>query len=414
MSIANPNDVDAPVSIRFLKDGGGVVPLTMTVGAQRRVTIRVDDVAGLESTSVSTVVTSTADLPLVVERTMFWDQNHYGGHGEKAVSAPATRWYFAEGSQGFFDTYLLLANPGDAAAHATLKFLREGDTPLSTTMTIPANSRATLWAGSIPGLIGRAFSTVIDSDAPIISERAMYFGTARFWDGGHDSAGVTSASTHWYLAEGATGPYFDTYVLVANPNDASAAVTFTFLRPDGATFTTIRTVEALSRLTVAIEDLDPALGNTAVSTTVTSSLPVVVERAMYWPGSATTWAEAHNSFGSVETGTRWGLAEGRAGGPESFETYILVTNTSSGTADVKVTFLRTDGPPLERYYTVQPSSRFDVAVGVSDAELEGMQFGAVIESLNGALLAVERAMYWNAIGNAWAGGTNASAVRLPE
>ena len=56
---------------------------------------------------------------------MRWDATGYGAHTEKA-SPSATTWYFAEGSQGFFSTYLLLANPQDAPNTATVQYLREG------------------------------------------------------------------------------------------------------------------------------------------------------------------------------------------------------------------------------------------------------------------------------------------------
>jgi hypothetical protein len=42
------------------------------------------------------------------------------------------------------------------------------------------------------------------------------------------------------------------------------------------------------------------------------------------------------------------------------------------------------------------------------------EFGVLIESINGVQIAVERAMYWNAPGAPFfAGGTNATAVRIP-
>ena len=78
---------------------------------------------------------------------------------------------------------------------------------------------------------------VVNASAPIIAERAMSFGAARFWDGGHGSAGVREPATTWFHAEGATGFFFDTYILVANPNDVAATVTFTYLRFDGTTVT---------------------------------------------------------------------------------------------------------------------------------------------------------------------------------
>ena len=70
----------------------------------------------------------------------------------------------------------------------------------------------------------------------------MYFGAGRTWDGGHESAGVTAPATEWFLAEGATGDYFDTYVLVGNPNDHAVDVAFTFLLPDGRTVNALRSI----------------------------------------------------------------------------------------------------------------------------------------------------------------------------
>ena len=67
---------------------------------------------------------------------------------------------------------------------------------------------------------------------------------------------------------------------------------------------------ANSRLTVNVEAEDPLLRNAAVSTTVTSNVPVISERAMYWPGAFTTWFEAHNSFGVTEVGDEVGAGRG--------------------------------------------------------------------------------------------------------
>ena len=49
----------------------------------------------------------------------------------------------------------------------------------------------------------------------------------------------------------------------------------------------------------------------------TNGVPIIVERAMWWPGPSgpNFWSEAHNSPGATATGTRWALAEGEVGGP---------------------------------------------------------------------------------------------------
>ena len=65
-----------------------------------------------------------------------------------------------------------------------------------------------------------------------------------------------------------------------------AVATMTFLTSDGAPIVKEKTVPANGRLTVNIESEDPALANAAVSTRIDASLPVIVERAQYWPDPA--------------------------------------------------------------------------------------------------------------------------------
>ena len=46
-------------------------------------------------------------------------------------------------------------------------------------------------------------------------------------------AGLTATATTWHLAEGATGTFFDTFVLIANPEDAAAEIEARFRKGDG-------------------------------------------------------------------------------------------------------------------------------------------------------------------------------------
>jgi hypothetical protein len=240
----------------------------------------------------------------------------------------------------------------------------------------------------------------------------MYFGVSPLWIGGHASAGATAPSTHWLLAEGATGSYFTTFVLIANPNDAAADLTLTYLPLTGSPVTTTKRLEARQRMTVNIADEDPSLASAAVSTDVVATTPVVVERAQYWPNPA--WHEAHNSFGVTASATRWALAEGRVGGPRAEQTYILLANAGTEDAGVTITFLRETGAPIVKTFTVPASSRFNVAVsgpGSDVPELAEESFGARIDATRP--IVVERSVYSNANGVTWAAGTNATATRLP-
>jgi hypothetical protein len=202
-------------------------------------------------------------------------------------------------------------------------------------------------------------------------------------------------------------------VLLANPGTVDATATLTYLPDTGTPVVKQRVVPAGQRVTINIATEDSSLASAAVSTRVESTQPILVERSQYWPAPA--WYESHNSFGLTSLATRWGLAEGRVGGPSAYQTYILLANPGGQPADVTVRFLRPSGAPLVKTFTVKPARRFNIAVtggaGGDVPELNDTDFGAVIESSQP--IAVERAMYSNANGVVWAAGTNATATPLP-
>ena len=204
---------------------------------------------------------------------MWWDAAGYGAHTEKANAAAAAQWYFAEGSQGFFHTYFLLLNPHvvDTVAHVT--YLLEGEPAVQRDYPVRATSRLTIDAGEDAALVNRSFGALVTFDLPGMAERAMYFGDTPFFSGGHAAAGVTAPATSWFLAEGATGSFFDTFVLIANPNSDAAALTVTYLPEGGAPVVKPRTLAGNQRLTINIATEDPALANAAVSTRVESDRP---------------------------------------------------------------------------------------------------------------------------------------------
>jgi autotransporter-associated beta strand protein/YVTN family beta-propeller protein len=410
--IANPNGTAAAVSITFFKDDGTTVIQDIIMAATSRATIRVNEIAGLESAAFSTSVTSTSGAALVVERTMWWDVNGYGAHTDKANAGAARQWYFAEGSQGFFRTYFLLLNPhaGENSAHVT--YLLEGEPAVQRDYPMRPTSRLTIDAGEDAALVNRSFGALVTFDVPGMAERAMYFGEVPLFGGGHATAGVAAPATSWFLAEGATGSFFDTFVLIANPDSTTANLTVTYLPEGGVPVVKPHTLPGNQRLTLNIAAEDPVLANAAVSTRVESDQPVVVERAQYWPHGA--WHEAHNSAGETSAGTSWGLAEGRVGSGNNAQTYILIANPGGTPADITATFLRTDGTTIVKTFTVQPTSRFTIAVngpGSHVPELSNESFGTTIASTQPVV--VERALYTDAGGVMWAAGTNATATRLP-
>ena len=294
---------------------------------------------------------------------MSWDAAGYGSHSETAVKSPATTWYLAEGATiGGFVAVLPAAESRGRRHHGAGPLLAPDRCPADQDLR-PAGALARQHLGQpveeFPGL-GRALadaeiSAVIESQdgTPIIVERAMYRSNqGRVFNAGHESTGVSTPATDWFLAEGATGDFFDMFVLIANPTSADAAghgdVSDRRAAPRTAGPWWRRPTRAPG--SGSTRSSSPAcagtpLADAALSTTVrsTNGVPLVVERAMWWPGDSSTWHEAHNSAGSTVTGTRWAVAEGEVGGARGHETYLLIANTSAFAGSATVTLLFEDG-----------------------------------------------------------------------
>jgi hypothetical protein len=423
LALSNPDGAPADISIKYLR-AGGKPPVTRdyTVLPYGRLTINVNDIAGFATEDVSAVINSVSG-GVLAERTMFWGDQFYGGHTGKAIQEARQQWFLAEGAaNSFFSTFILLANATTSTAHVNLTFLRENATPFNLTVDVDPNSRYTIPTNGIEGLNGYSFATRVSSDVPISVERSMYINSnpdpTHPFEGGHESAAVPEAKTEWYVAEGQASDFFAMFVLLANPNPNPTDVTLRYLMPGRAPTSKVLTLPGNSRYTVEIGNQNdaPGVANTDVSVEVKATLPIVVERAMYWPKNGARWTDGHNSAGVTSTGTTWALAEGEYGGSRQFQTYVLMANPSGTAASVRMTLLR-EGEgrqPLSLEFTVPANERVTksaadfVGLGLQSGE----KFGVIVTSLNGAPIVVERAMYWNGGGEFWGAGTNETGFKL--
>ncbi|NPV60096.1 MAG: IPT/TIG domain-containing protein, partial [Actinobacteria bacterium] len=200
--------------------------------------------------------------------------------------APSATWYLAEGcTEGDFETWVLVQNPGDEPAAVAIDFQTSEGPVEGPRETVPARSRRTYNLGRY--VTSWDVSTAVTSDRPVVCERAVY-GGGRTW--AHDSIGVTAPSATWYLAEGCTEGDFETWVLVQNPGDQPASVAMDFQTSEGPVEGPRETVPARSRRTY---NVGRYVTSWDVSTAITSDRPVVCERAVY--GGGRTWA--HDSIG---------------------------------------------------------------------------------------------------------------------
>jgi hypothetical protein len=98
----------------------------------------------------------------------------------------------------------------------------------------------------------------------------------------------------------------------------------------------------------------------------------------------------------------WYLPEGYTGG--NFDTYILIQNPNDCKAKVKVRFMTQVGVTEPYEYTIDPLSRFTIAVD----EIEGLSnanVSTMVEQVEGSGIVVERAMYFT-YENGKAGGSD--------
>lgn len=408
VALFNPANTPTAVVLRFLGAGGTQTSYTTTLAAGGRQSLTLTPVSHIPSSDFSTVIESAT--PLVVERTMTWDGSGYGAHAETAIDAPATTWYLAEGAtHGAFDLFYLLQNPNDEEALVTITYLRPAPrTPVVKTYTVDARSRRTIWVDDEgPELTAEDVAARIESDRPILVERAMYASTpTQPFAAGHDGAGIAAPSLKWFFAEGATGPFFDLYLLVSNPGAGEARVRVSYLRSEGEPIVKTYDVGAEARLTVSVSTEDPRLAQTVASMLVESinGQPIVAERAMWWPRGQ--WYEAHLSAGATATGTRWGLAEVIVN--DATETYILIANTGTvpGTARVMTAAccaaVEVELPAQSRV-TVRPAAIPSIGRGI---------FSVIVDT--DVPTVVERTTYTTVNGVMWAAGTSVLATRLRE
>jgi hypothetical protein len=427
IALLNPTAVESKVQFRFLTTDLTTVTHFLVVPPFTRRTVLPKTLTGLASASFSTII--EADETVVVDRTMTWDQTSYGSHSDTAIVSPATTWYLAEGSTSAeFRLFYLLQNPQSTEVIATVRYLSAvGGPPIEKTYRLPPASRTTIEVDEEgPELASTDLGAVVTAPLPIIVERAMYLTRqGQAFAAGHESAGVTAPALEWFLAEGATGPFFDLFILLANPNATAANITVDYLLLGGGTLAKSYVVPANGRHTIFVDDEELPAGsgnkplvNVAVSTVVraTNNVPIIVERTMWWPSPETTanyWYESHNSPGSTVSASRWAIADGEVGGSRELETYILIANTSTVSGSVKVTCYFEDGSTRNHVLTVPFRSRSNMSVSDIFPGVSG-RFGAVIESTGDPLaLVVERATYASAPGMPWTAGANALGTPLP-
>ena len=272
--------------------------------------------------------------------------------------------YFAEGYTGDgFDTYVLLENPASQEYEAEIEMFGAQGPLYSITANLSPRSRLTLHLNELvpPGDV--AVGIDLPEGSPVKAQRSMYFNYHGLKDGHTTQA--SGAATDSYFAEGYTGAGFDTYILVFNPQTTTAHVDLHLMTPE-RTLEHGLEVAPLSRSTVRLNDIVPGA---EVATQLSSDVPVVAERSMYFDMNGIQGGSVVMGAGSVTQDLYF--AEGYTGG--EFDEWLLLANPSDSTVTAITSFQRSDGVTVERETVLQPRSRATIHVdevpGLEDAEV---------------------------------------------
>lgn len=385
IALFNPTGDLVTALATYYVEGMGPVEQSLTLPPSSRYTINVNQVPGVPAWGHSTKIEASAGI--VAQQSEYFDYNgRRGGHSSLGVPELSNRWYFAEGYTGDgFDTYLLLCNPRDVTAEATVTYFPEAQAACFQKVVIPPFTRYTIHVNEVMAWQPESFK--VESNEPIAAERTMYFsyGIPYGINGGDAAVGVTEPATEWYLAEGSTADYFSEYILIMNPNREPVLVNGQFYSPDGGHGWQY-CLGPESRCTIVLDSI-PGMEDIDAAAYFQAEKPVIVERTMYYGRDSRRGG--HASVGSSRTSKDWYFAEGCTAG--SFDEYILVFNPGDEASLVNFIFHTEAGEDVGCQYAVPAKDRITLHAD----DIPGVEWtGSAVEIHSEKPVVAEQSQYF--------------------
>ena len=353
--IQNLSDQPAKAKLQLMAKDGSVKRHEVTLKEQGSARVSASEL--MPNAEFSARIEGTR--PIAVERLTQFGKD---GHAVTGVADPRQVWYLADVStQPPFDSWLLLQNPGSAPAGVQLQLFGSGGGRRSLELEMPPTSRRSVWLNEY--FPDASFALRVSADQPIVAERSVYLSQG----GGHSALAAGEPAESWYLAGGSTRPGYDTWLAILNPGRRDASVKLTYLLEGDKPVEQSVTVEAGSRRTVRANDL---VGGAHFGLQAEASQPIVVERAIFFGGSADgQGTSASAELAAPKLSKTWSLPNASTSGGVS--SYILIANPNDEEAEVKLEFTEPDGKSFTRQYEVDAERRLtiDVAAERPDATL---------------------------------------------
>lgn len=213
------------------------------------------------------------------------------------------------------------------------------------------------------------------------------------------------AATHWEEPDPTGGFAFHEYLTIQNPGDESATIAPKYILNDGTPPQVGDTlvVPPRSRRTVRVND---AIPHKEISTELSSTVPIVAERPMYFGYGPSIWTGGHVGMGLQSARTTTYFAEGYTGA--GFEQYLTLANMNPTEATVDIEYLVRGGGNVNQRVIVPPNRRS--TINVRGPVGDNKHVSAVVRS--DIPILTERPMYFDYKG--WTGGHVGSGVQTPS
>jgi polyhydroxybutyrate depolymerase len=211
--------------------------------------------------------------------------------------------------------------------------------------------------------------------------------------------------SRFYFAEGYTGPGFEEWLCMQNPNATPANAHITYMFADGTTQEQDVPIGPTSRATV---DVNVAVGpGKNVSVKIEADNFIVAERPMYFAYQS-AWTGGHDVVGATSASTAYYFSEGYTGEGE-FDEWLCMMNPGAEATTAHITYMFPDGTTQEQDVPIGATSRETVSVNTA----VGPDKEVSIKIEADAPIVAERPIYFNYQG-AWTGGHDVVGATSPR
>ncbi|MHB8896760.1 MAG: DUF5719 family protein [Candidatus Geothermincolia bacterium] len=175
--VQNPHGSPTDVTVTYMTPSGSIAQPVISIPANSRETIRINDIADVSNTDLSTRVHGSQSI--IAERAMYWNNGTGEAcHDSIGMSSAHMRFFLPDGqvSEGR-ETWTLVQNPNASEVQVEISYLTPtGAGNVTFTDTVPAASRKTYaMADNLSDTRAAVMVTSLSVGKPIMVERAMYW-----------------------------------------------------------------------------------------------------------------------------------------------------------------------------------------------------------------------------------------------